>query len=386
MAEMDLATALNMFKEGAQSLSLSRAVNNANDQVNQIRASEGSEADKRSQLQQLSNGLVMHMAAMGAPATTMQAVSGAIMPHFGNSAQMNQYGVETGDSSLQQQAAQQQQFEMNPEIQKYKAMMQAMMPFKIANFDEKQDEFNQKQFSQYSQDANMMKASSRSQFGQWAAVAGNGDRLQQILGQPSQWKNMTSEQLALVSEGLTKQVSSGVPTEAELKVLNPFMAKVAAARAQTAATGKPVSIDLSGYAGLYSGLASREDMTAKTHLMDNMMNLAQGRASLYGRNPEQWKQTTASNFSQIGLNINPDTIKVDPVTKRVTIPELQPMMDAANSVPKNVRQAYADASSGDGTKAAKAKAFLSSFGVTPGTAPSDAIRIIQAHIKSKAFE
>lgn len=76
----DLAKALDMFASGVNQLQTSRAIASANDQVQQIRASEESDANKRAQLQQISNGMVSHLAGIGTPATTIQQVAGAFAP------------------------------------------------------------------------------------------------------------------------------------------------------------------------------------------------------------------------------------------------------------------------------------------------------------------
>lgn len=76
----DLFHALKMFQSGVQDLAQQRAIQQANDTVQQIRSSEANEADKRAQLQQISNDLVARLAQSGTPATTIQAVAGAVGP------------------------------------------------------------------------------------------------------------------------------------------------------------------------------------------------------------------------------------------------------------------------------------------------------------------
>lgn len=89
MAEglQDLFTALNMLKESAGGLAKQRAIEGANEEVQKIRATEANEADKRAQLQQISNNLTARLAGLGEPATSIQAVAGAIGPSPIQSAQ-----------------------------------------------------------------------------------------------------------------------------------------------------------------------------------------------------------------------------------------------------------------------------------------------------------
>lgn len=315
MADMDLGQALSMFKEGAQQLSLSRALSQANDQVQQIKSSELNDQQQRQQLQQLSNSLVTHMAGMGIPATTIQAVAGAVGPkQFANSNQMYMEGALTGNQQLMNEAGDVQKHEQNPEsaIAKIQAKAAANDPYRQAMADEKKNQFTTKQFSKFSTDLDSQAASSRSAFGQWSQVEGRGDRLKSILGDPSSWSSMTPEQLELVKEGVVQMSKGGTMTESDHKALSPWMAKISAARAQTALTGKPVSLDLSGFANLYSGLIKKESDAATSNIQKTILTRATGNMKLYERDPDQFKATIADRLNkQAGLNVNPDDILVD---------------------------------------------------------------------------
>jgi hypothetical protein len=76
----DLFKALQMYGDGVKQFQVGQSIRSANDQVQQIRASEENEANKRAQLQQIANNLTLQLAAQGTPATTLQAVGGAIGP------------------------------------------------------------------------------------------------------------------------------------------------------------------------------------------------------------------------------------------------------------------------------------------------------------------
>lgn len=87
MSNQDLFTALNMFKQSVGELKIQRTIAGANEAVQQIRGSELDDAAKQTELRNVANSLTMQMAGLGAPATTIQQVAGAVAP--GPTAQEN---------------------------------------------------------------------------------------------------------------------------------------------------------------------------------------------------------------------------------------------------------------------------------------------------------
>jgi len=106
MGDMDdLFTALKMFKGGVQELQFKRTLASANEQVQQIKASEANEQEQRAQLQAVANQLTMQMAGLGIPATTMAQVTGAVGPkQFDSAGAMLLEGVQSGNQGLIGQA------------------------------------------------------------------------------------------------------------------------------------------------------------------------------------------------------------------------------------------------------------------------------------------
>lgn len=76
----DFLDALTDFKSNLQDFSNTRIIQQANDQVRQIKASQENEANKRAQLQQISDQLVGGLAESGTPATTIQEIVKAFGP------------------------------------------------------------------------------------------------------------------------------------------------------------------------------------------------------------------------------------------------------------------------------------------------------------------
>lgn len=76
----DLQKAMQIFNSGVEDLARIRAIDQANQMVNEVRASAENEAKKRAQLQQISNQLVTHLAGQGVPATTLQQLASSFGP------------------------------------------------------------------------------------------------------------------------------------------------------------------------------------------------------------------------------------------------------------------------------------------------------------------
>lgn len=96
----DLLSALDDFKSNVQEYNKFSAIQSANDAVNQIRASQESEVNKRNALQGLANDLVTRLAQSGTPATTIQQIAGAVAPQqFTSPEQAVISGVLSGKES-----------------------------------------------------------------------------------------------------------------------------------------------------------------------------------------------------------------------------------------------------------------------------------------------
>ncbi len=385
MADVDLATALGMFKDGANQLMLSRAIDGANQQVQQIKASEANEQQQRAQIQGISNQLTAHMAMLGTPATTMQAVAGAIGPkQYADANDMNKDALLTGNKNLASQAEDQQAFEQTPEykIEVIKAKYANMNPLAAMKFQEAKDEFTTRQFKAYGEDLDASKASSRTSFGKWQNVADNGSRMQAILGNPNAPK--TPQELQLAADSLGQMVKGSALTEGDQKTLHAAGLKITAAQEAAKLTGGPVSVDLSDWSKLYTSVAQREDENAKSNMVDDLMQKINNKQSLANRDPKQFALTTAAALQRQGLNVDPRTITVDK-ENGVYIPELTPFLDAANQAPKQIKDALRDANGPAGVARQQAIANLAKLGIAPDANPKEAIKTAQRKIKLIPF-
>jgi hypothetical protein len=144
-----------------------------------------------------------------------------------------------------------------------------------------------------------------------ASVLARGDRLKSILGDPSKWSAMTPDELELVKEGVVQMSKGGVMTQEEHKTLSPFMLKLQSAKAETAITGKPATVDFSGYADLYNKIIDREGEAAKSSITKDVLSRASGNYSLAKRKPEEFKIATARALSKYAGDVSPEDIEID---------------------------------------------------------------------------
>lgn len=107
MAELDFATALNMFTQGSQQAATTQAVNDANSQMHAINQQVTDEAQKRAQLQSLSNELALKLVGTNASSAHITQAFNAINPqNFGSAEQLQIEGALSGNEQYQQQAGQ----------------------------------------------------------------------------------------------------------------------------------------------------------------------------------------------------------------------------------------------------------------------------------------
>jgi hypothetical protein len=96
----ELLMALQMYSKGVQDLSLARTLNSANDAVAQIKAAEGSEQQKRAQLQDLSNNLVRQLGAIGVEPSKIAQQADAVSHQFRSPGEAAIQGTLTGNQGL----------------------------------------------------------------------------------------------------------------------------------------------------------------------------------------------------------------------------------------------------------------------------------------------
>lgn len=322
MADLDLKDALSMFTEGAKQLQLSRSIQSANEQVQQIKTQEADGANQLAQIRQVANNLTMHMAGMGIPATTMGAVSGALAPpHFANANEAYAYGVENNSEAAKQQGKTLQQFQFDL-ADKMALAESKRNPLMQQMAEEKRKEFNIRSFKDFSKDTDASAASSRSAFGVAGITGQRADRLTALIGSPENIKKANSTEMTLLAEGLANLVKNGVATESELKALVPNTVGSKKSEILQALINKPVSTNAQDFIEKYQGIIGREKGQSDKYVMNTILRRASGNMKLYERDPEQFRLTIAESIrSATGQDVNPEDVKVTK-GKRVQIDNL----------------------------------------------------------------
>lgn len=132
--DQDLLSALKMYGEGVQSLTLSRTLAQANEAVSQIKAQEISEQDKRSRLQDLSNQLVRQLGAQGVDPAKIQQQSQSVSPVYQTPGAAAIAGTLTGDNALVEAAKTADIAAQAGDIEKMKFQQQGAMALQDKKF------------------------------------------------------------------------------------------------------------------------------------------------------------------------------------------------------------------------------------------------------------
>lgn len=294
MAMDDLYKALQMFGDGVQQLQTSRAIGAANDQVQQIHASEASEQAKRAQLQQIANGLTAHLAQLGTPATTMQAVAGAIGPkQYANANDMNRDALLTGNSQLGQEAQKQQEFESNPkfELAKLKASHSAL-----------EDKFKEMQMQNLEEDrTNKMmkgvfeKANPNLQGrGPLGVLQKKINQMQEV--QPlTQDPNLTLQQLNELPQVLNSALSAGgVGNVQGMQHLTPNTMNQNLARMKEMLTSNPQAVKLPEFQKMYADTIDRVNEIAQSQIGEGVKGALKAQSRVALRDPNAFTKGAAA--------------------------------------------------------------------------------------------
>lgn len=393
MADMDLATALNMFTQGAQSLQMQRALQNANDQVNQIKTTEGNEAAQRQALSQVAQHLTMNMMAAGANSDQISTATGAVGPaQYKDANAMHMAGLLNNDPHLMQLAKIQDDFESPPETNDPKALtpyQQQSLALEKQKVDNTISQQNTTDFEKLNKEANSFQASSRSGFGQWRQTNDRGDRLQQIMQDRSQWKDMSIPDMTLVKDGLGYMSKGAALTSDESEALAQKTLAMRMALAKGIADGKPATLDLSGYMKDFNNVIENEGAAAKHGMLQSIVNTYGTNAkSFYKRDPEQFKTSVATSLNrQLGLSVDPKDVAVD-AHGQLNIKGVTDRLDMVNQAPKHLADAIKDLRNQNAPAEDRkgAQQFLDAYGITPNMKPQDALKVIQRKMKASIFQ
>lgn len=384
MAFDDIKDALTMFQQGVKEFQLGRSISAANDQVQQIRASDLADTEKHAQLQQISNGLVSQLAAHGTPDTTIESVRSAFGGAQPKSAEeMMAKGIYNGDPALLKMGTDLQAHEL-----KKQQMMLDMQRQKWAMMNESKNAKNEagqatdaaKMFSKFDDSINPEKQV-RSALGQSSLTVQRGERILELAGHdlsPQALSKLPNENIAEMATSVAQMVKSGVPGTSEIKqFIRPTIAETASA-IQQYWTSNPQPANRGPLAKLLVDVATREMNVSKMQQQEYVLNQASKAKSMIRAHPElesDIKSTIANR-----LKISPDDVNLNVDNKEApTTTQKQSMDQKLQDAETTYNRAKMDINGSDPVKKQNAQRFFQMTGVDPKKNNKNEAMIILKH-------
>jgi hypothetical protein len=372
MPIQDLMAAMKMFKDGAQDLAASRAISQANEHVQQVKASEMSEAQKRAELTNLSSQLVSHLAMNNVPATTIQAVAGQMGPkQYANSSQMYADAKLTNNPTLASYAGEVQDFENDPkfELKKLGAAMHVNRlndPTYMMKVEQAKDQFNVKEFAKFSERLDPNKEV-RSSFGRAAQGLQATNKIEALIGKAAyslkEANKLPPEMAQEIATGVAGVVKSGTPTAHEIHAWAPNTRGMDEARLKQYVTNELQGANAGQWIQLYAKGMKRERAELQYEVDRTILQRAQGQFSLYKNDPQLFKRTLADR-----LGLAEEDIVVDPKKRLVTTVHHQKMDEEVLNTHKVIREAWLARKSSDPKKQEMAARVFQQLKIDPSNA------------------
>jgi hypothetical protein len=233
----------------------------------------------------------------------------------------------------------------------------------------------------YDQNMDATRASSRSAFGQGALAMQKAARVEALMGDPSNWKNLGEQDMTLIAEGLANVAKGGVATKEELEALVPGTSGTMAARVRQYISNNPSPSARAGFAAKYAGILELETL-------DTMMARANASSEIANRGQngiDQYKLTTAAHLKKLGVNVAPDDILVDP-KKGVSIPKVDQVNADAEQAATMTKKAFVLLKSKDSKDRQQAVQFLGQMGISPTANPAQSAEVVRKRVKLKVFD
>lgn len=317
--DLSLKDALSMFQSGAKDLMFSRALNQANEQVQQIKTSESNEQEKRSQLQQLSNQLVTHMAQLGTPATTMEQITKAIGPmQVKDSNDLYRQSLLSGDKHGMEIAQKAQDFEFNLENKKALAQSKALVG--AIGQENKANEKRNQVYATKVLDVDKLTDENTSRFGNLAQLQQVGLSAKEgllILNDP-EFKKLNAQEAARI---LDRALTRAAPTVEGIKGLLPENLETEYKDLLSKLTSSNQNYDLNEIKGQYIKIFTRLDKFAKTNIKEGHLKALNNKAAaLKLISPDAF----AKHFPGYIKNKIGENAEVDTVTGQITLKDLTP--------------------------------------------------------------
>ncbi len=390
MAMDDLFAAMKMFKEGVNEYQLKNAIEGANQRVQEAKANLSNEAEQRTALQGISNELVTQMSALGAPAATIQQVSGAVGPkQFADANAMHREALQAGNTGLRELAVEQQEFETNPKMLLAQAKaVRAADPLAQMRFEEGVDKYNTSAMRKFTEEVDNTHAV-RSAFGRTGQGIQRANALQTLVGKAGESvaaaNKIPPQMVYEMALGLASMVKGGTATDQDAEHFAVKSVGMDKAKAKQYLTNGVQGADAGEFIQMYLKTVKRERAEMQLEAEETVLGKAQGNLKLYKRLPDEdkniWKQQVADR-----IGVPAEQLIVDEAKGTVTTTVREENRTKVFKAAEALKAAYKDIKGQDATAKAKAVEVFRRLGIDPNQIPvNQAIQDVKFKITRGLF-
>ncbi len=377
----DLFTALNMLKQSSQELSLTRAISDANEQMQTAKMQIGDEAQKMQAARDIASQLTMRMLQSGANGLQLEAANKAITqppPNVQNTLEGFVNPLTRG--ATEQYMAGQHANAM--ELARLKGRQDKTLAMALREGDHADSEMAKLVQMDPAEKA-------RTATGQAVQNLQRAQNIYGLIGAGKTVKELDEKDQVFVQDAVlstARLLQNGVVSEGELKKLFPKTADMDKAAMVRYLTGKPQPANAGAFLKMFLEIAEREANISEAFLFDSVTRTAKGKAHIAAlkdqngnlREPQfkevvsEWYQTHAH------VPVTPDMIKINPKTHefKLDLGKDQADIDAEMVRVKSAKRALKDPKVTPEIRE-KARAYFSSLGVNATASVSDIQRKLE---------
>lgn len=298
MALDELFQAMNMFKQGVNELAASKGINQAHQQVQDLKAQQLDEVKERQGLSAIAQNLTMNLAAVGAPLGQMQAAVGAVAPPVIKSAndayiQGMMAGpekggalAELGKTAMIQENAPKERI-ANIEGQYKMKAAELTSERSAGRLEDKQQQALDKAFQEAGSRVNQFKGRGGGELQKYQAKIASADRIDGLLNKRNNLDPRETEELALSMQNLLS--NSNVTSTEIVKQLVPNTGEGAFQKNVEYWTNKRKELNNQDFVDQMKKTVDREREVAGQQLKKGQYQSLAGMTDQLQRDPERWK-------------------------------------------------------------------------------------------------
>ncbi len=284
--ELGLKDALSMFVQGAKSYGLSKAISDAQDQVQQIKMAGLKSAEQRQALGSVSQNLIAQMSGMGADAATVQNMRLSMKPPEANT--VDEMMIQAAQSGNTEEMAQAKKIAEFHSFLKERQIAAGRMP--SAAQDKATELKNAMAFEgatkHISDKVNEYNASSRSVAGRLGNVVASVKEAKALLA-GDMFTRMSQVEAA---KTIDKILSGGASTISGAEELAPKTSAGLASDIMLRLTNKPTDMGAPELKKYYSDIIERMESTTQAMIGEGKLGAMKAYSQTLARDPERGRQ------------------------------------------------------------------------------------------------